>query len=513
MSSSSAAGLTFQAPPVDLKALSPFLQRAFETRTADPALSYWCNYHAAQLGIPLLSSLQHTSKSFLIDLMDTLESQKKALAGNDVVHGDDMVAKAYVENVALKVFAGADNEDRTGKANKGTARRFLVAANFIEVLGNFGSLESDVSSSKGGVEVRKWNLTLTRNECWMPMKLQQMEAKLKYSKWKAADIAKALREGRKPTPGAVDEEVEEVVDQANVEALTGTQEAAARLASLDAAHPIGEQEYIDREMAKLTAGESLQDATTRDPSYDSRDVVTAISSDEVKAHPGQVEMRRAQSTLSFDGEHSTEKSATLPDDVGGVTDNSTSPNFSRPLSIISPSPSLGESQGQNAFTQFSRSLSGTSSPNPRPLPLPPGSNNSSFRGREGLPIPPGGGNTNPLAPPPHLISPGLPPTPSAHDPSRSLLPSRPSLSTPSFPTAPPAPVPVTSNVASSTLPSASSRLADLPSSLDPIAISRVQKIARWAISALDYDDVETARKQLREALDICEGKTVVIGKK
>jgi vacuolar protein sorting-associated protein VTA1 len=136
----------FQAPPSDLKALAPFLQRAHETKTADSALSYWCNYHAAQLGIPLLSSLQPSSKIFLMNLMDTLETQKKSLADNDVVTGDDLVAKAYVENVALKVFAGADNEDRSGKASKGTAKKFLAAANFIEVLGNFGALERNVSA-------------------------------------------------------------------------------------------------------------------------------------------------------------------------------------------------------------------------------------------------------------------------------------------------------------------------------------------------------------------------------
>lgn len=134
-----------QVPPNDLKSLAPFLQRAHETKTADPALSYWCNYHAAQLGIPLLSSLQPSSKAFLMDLMDTLEEQKKTLADNEIVTGDDVIAKAYVESVARKVFAGADNEDRRGNANKSTARRFLAASNFIEVLSNFGALESDVS--------------------------------------------------------------------------------------------------------------------------------------------------------------------------------------------------------------------------------------------------------------------------------------------------------------------------------------------------------------------------------
>lgn len=144
-SASGKGGEAFKAPPADLKPLAPFLQRAHETRTADPALSYWCNYHAAQLGIPLLNSLAPDSKVFLITLMDTLEAQKKSLAGNDVVNGDDIVAKAYVENVALKVFGGADDEDRRGKASRATARRFLVAANFIEVLTNFGKLDTEVS--------------------------------------------------------------------------------------------------------------------------------------------------------------------------------------------------------------------------------------------------------------------------------------------------------------------------------------------------------------------------------
>ena len=35
-------------------------------------------------------------------------------------------------------------------------------------------------------------------------------------------------------------------------------------------------------------------------------------------------------------------------------------------------------------------------------------------------------------------------------------------------------------------------------------IARVQKMSRWACSALDYEDVETARAQLREALEILE---------
>jgi vacuolar protein sorting-associated protein VTA1 len=50
-----------------------------------------------------------------------------------------------VENFALKVFAIADNEDRAGRANRSTAKRFLAAAHFLEVLAVFPS--SEVSES------------------------------------------------------------------------------------------------------------------------------------------------------------------------------------------------------------------------------------------------------------------------------------------------------------------------------------------------------------------------------
>lgn len=51
-------------------------------------------------------------------------------------------------------------------------------------------------------------------------------------------------------------------------------------------------------------------------------------------------------------------------------------------------------------------------------------------------------------------------------------------------------------------PSAPLQEADCPLSVQDIA--HVQKLSRWASSALDYEDIDTARKQLREALDILD---------
>jgi vacuolar protein sorting-associated protein VTA1 len=41
-----------------------------------------------------------------------------------------------------------------------------------------------------------------------------------------------------------------------------------------------------------------------------------------------------------------------------------------------------------------------------------------------------------------------------------------------------------------------------PFELTPLITAKAQKHARFAISALDYDDVVTARKELRNALSL-----------
>lgn len=66
------------------------------------------------------------------------------LANNDAATSDE-AGSAYVENFALKVFVGADNEDRSGKADRNTARKFLAASNFFELLTIFGPLSEEVS--------------------------------------------------------------------------------------------------------------------------------------------------------------------------------------------------------------------------------------------------------------------------------------------------------------------------------------------------------------------------------
>jgi vacuolar protein sorting-associated protein VTA1 len=49
-----------------------------------------------------------------------------------------------MNNFALRVFKVADDADRAGNANKGTARNFLHASIFLEVLKQYGPLKEEV---------------------------------------------------------------------------------------------------------------------------------------------------------------------------------------------------------------------------------------------------------------------------------------------------------------------------------------------------------------------------------
>ncbi|KZT44572.1 DUF605-domain-containing protein [Sistotremastrum suecicum HHB10207 ss-3] len=159
------------ALPSDLRPLGPYLQRSAEVKQQDPVMSYWCKYYAVQLGLGVKSKDKDPERTKVLGtLLTELETARQELADNQII-GDTEASVAYIENYGLRVFANADSEDRRGVATKTTARKFLAAANFLELLKIFDKTDPE------NVE------------------------KIRYAKWKAAEISKAFREGRKPTPG------------------------------------------------------------------------------------------------------------------------------------------------------------------------------------------------------------------------------------------------------------------------------------------------------------------------
>ncbi|KNE58200.1 hypothetical protein AMAG_05012 [Allomyces macrogynus ATCC 38327] len=152
--------------PDEAKSIAPFIQRAREMAPRDPAIAYWCKMHAVRQALQLASTVPQI-KPWLLAAMDALEAEKKSLAGNELIT-NETAAFAHIETFALKIFAAADREDRADRASI----PFLAACNYFEVLSVFPSPLDDATLDK-----------------------------IKYAKWKATDIVKALRAGERPRPG------------------------------------------------------------------------------------------------------------------------------------------------------------------------------------------------------------------------------------------------------------------------------------------------------------------------
>ncbi|KAK3841453.1 MAG: Vta1 like-domain-containing protein [Linnemannia gamsii] len=154
--------------PEALKSITPFLQRAAQLQEREPVVSYYSNYYAAKLAIQKASK-DNSCRPFIVELLVVLEEQKKDMGDNEAITSE-LVGYAHVENFAIKIFSKADDEDRAGQGSQKTAKNFVAAANFLELLKVFGDIDSEV------------------------------EEKIKYAKWRAADIVKAIRDGRQPAP-------------------------------------------------------------------------------------------------------------------------------------------------------------------------------------------------------------------------------------------------------------------------------------------------------------------------
>ncbi|RHY02688.1 hypothetical protein DYB25_003706 [Aphanomyces astaci] len=164
--------------PATFKAVTPFIRRAEEldrdrSRPESQMVAYYCRQYAMELGIKLRNhDASDEASNYLLSLMEALELEMRSLPAHTHEEG-----RIICENFAYDIFMRADEEDRNGGSNKNTARTFYAAGSFFDILKQFGPPSEDVLE------------------------------KTKYSKFKAADILKAIKEGRTPTPGAPSEQV------------------------------------------------------------------------------------------------------------------------------------------------------------------------------------------------------------------------------------------------------------------------------------------------------------------
>ncbi|KAI9595616.1 Vta1 like-domain-containing protein [Syncephalis fuscata] len=217
--------------PTDLKLIAPFLIKGNEMQAHDPAIAYFCNVYAAQLAVEK-GVTTADSRAFLMDLMGRLEQEKAGLAGHEALE-NKIVSKAYVEQFALNIFKRADDEDRAGKAGINTARSYQAAAIFLETCTTFGDLDDDISQ------------------------------KIKYAKWRALEILKAVKSGQPVKPPVTLDEINDDIQSDSITVTPLTPAAGITTTTSNSEQEGWQGSYtIDTESTTIGITSDLSDTTS-----------------------------------------------------------------------------------------------------------------------------------------------------------------------------------------------------------------------------------------------------------
>lgn len=171
----------------ELKSVNRFLIQAKKMDKVRPVIAYYLRLYAVTQAMKIEPRTSEITE-FVVGLMGKLEADKT----DETADKDG--AKVQVESFALMVFNAADSQDRAGQANRKTLQAFNSSYILMEMLSYFGEISAEV------------------------------QERYKYAKWKAADYAKAFKEGRTPTPGppGADTEGEAAAAPANGASVDGS---------------------------------------------------------------------------------------------------------------------------------------------------------------------------------------------------------------------------------------------------------------------------------------------------
>lgn len=353
--------------------------------------------------------------------------QTKTEYANEDAIIDDTAAQAYVEQFAQETLDRAERVIKANKVTLQTASTFDAALTFLNLVNIWGPPDAET------------------------------QQKIKYAKWNAARITKAIKEGSDPNESNPKKEdlppQQPALDPTDPEVqLLGNTAQGPKPASVEDAP--------DSNLHQDSAGVSLpQSPAAGLPSAPDEDVLKLPSA------PG------------YEG-------ASAPSVSSGY--------FDPPPALPSP----------------------ISPPTQTPLDYTPAPDNASTS-RVWTPTPPPGTTLFSPPAPGSMAAPSNPPTfASSQPPTAAFAP--PPVSSPSDPSysnvPPPANVsrpvvPPPSNPVVPIAPTAPGGFSQVPQQVsgnfitDDMAMSQAQKHAKWAISALNFEDVPTAVRELRRALE------------
>ncbi|KAK8034058.1 hypothetical protein PG993_009053 [Apiospora rasikravindrae] len=427
--------------PLKKAGITPFVVRATQLEKAKPVIAYWCEYWVVnQILAKQLHSTDDDCLQFTMALMDKLEQTKSEQAGNDAIL-DDVAGKAYVEQFAQETLERALRPLNANKVTQQTAVTFEAAATFFHLVNIWGPADAET------------------------------EQKIKYAKWNAARILRAIKEGKDPNesnPKPQEEKAEEQLDpnDPEVQALGGL----PRAATVEDAPEEADKNYLDPKAAAISPA-TVSAPTSPPHSAIPPEQVSPIAPPDQPAHDGYFPSAPSGPAADDDPPLQLPSAPGAPSSVGDPD-----------LSIPSPPTVFPGSNGHHV-------PSGTISP-----PTLPDTPQSFYH----QPQPPVHQPSAPAAAP----GPGLPrllkamhPASRAH-PRRAASITRLHISRHSLQDRQAYPLRRSSLKFP---PHRSQHRATVAA--DDMSIVQAQKHAKWAISALNFEDVPTAVRELKAALN------------
>ncbi|CAG5173979.1 uncharacterized protein ALTATR162_LOCUS7710 [Alternaria atra] len=134
--------------PAKLKSLqlASFAKRAAQLEKFKPIVTYWLRFYMVQRIIAGgLHSADQECTAYTTDLMEKLE-QAKAENPNEDALLDDTVASAYCEQFALQTLAKAEREMAENRVNGQTADTLLAASTFLEIMSIWKNNDPEITS-------------------------------------------------------------------------------------------------------------------------------------------------------------------------------------------------------------------------------------------------------------------------------------------------------------------------------------------------------------------------------
>ena len=469
-----------------LKSINRYLVQAKKVDKVDPVVAYYCRLHAAQVALKTRKSKEdeavaeeliswcekvshsHTSNTptpqllhpssphFAHPLPGPSPSQRKSVIAG--LSRDD--GRLRVETFALEVFASADAEDRSGSITGKTATAFFAAYVFMDVCHQFGELASDVAQ------------------------------KMKYAAWKATEINKALKEGRQPKPGGMEEEGMDGMDFGGSGGGDGMAGAAAEdgmrggRGTGSGGGGAGVGGGPGRPAAVGGGGGGFVPGG-RDDGVGAERAAPAAAAAKVSWKEDEDELMAARYAATLPSVSSPPPSASAPHLTDSDDEKAAPPAFN-PSSVLPMQPQ------QPAFPVSY--LPSNYLPSAQPPPLPPQPSSRDTANAFGFSVegssspassaPYSPGFTGPALPRHSLPSPqpALPPPVQAPPPSSSL-----SSSSPRYSPAPPSLIPPTA-------------LAPVLGKTRSQASKEAERLLKHASSALSFDDVDTTVVKLQQAV-------------